>query len=157
MIVWFASFCNFSNNATSSAAEEEDFSELPQSSELVAESYSVKEIAASNITSPEKEYNQANQEDSLAPENSQNVVLQSTPSYPPVGLVPQLGNQITSFEGSDSQARDMSRLPSFLVKFMHYFYIHCLWCMFHYKLVFYGQPYFLVQSYDHDRYGWHWS
>lgn len=86
----------------------------------------MKEIAASNIMSPEKEYNQANQEDSLAPENSQNVVLQSTPSYLPVGLVPQLGNQITSFEGSDTQARDMSRLPSFLVKFMHYFYIHCL-------------------------------
>lgn len=84
----------------------------------------MKEIVASNITSPEKEYNQANQ--GLAPESSQNVVLQSMPSYPPVGLVPQLGGQIASFEGSDSQARDMSRLPSFLVKFMPYLYIHCL-------------------------------
>ncbi|XP_074591422.1 GBF-interacting protein 1-like [Curcuma longa] len=105
---------SLSNNAASSAAEEEDFSEHPQSSEQVTESYSVKEIVASNITSPEKEYNQANQ--GLAPESSQNVVLQSMPSYPPVGLVPQLGGQIASFEGSDSQARDMSRLPSFLVQ-----------------------------------------
>ncbi|KAG6469659.1 hypothetical protein ZIOFF_070589 [Zingiber officinale] len=105
---------SLSNNATSSAAEEDDFSEHPQLSEQVTESYSVKEIVASNITSPEKEYNEANQEDNLAPESSQNVVLQSMPSYPPVGLVPQLGSHIASFEGSDSHARDMSRLPSFL-------------------------------------------
>ncbi|XP_042446115.1 GBF-interacting protein 1-like isoform X1 [Zingiber officinale] len=107
---------SLSNNATSSAAEEDDFSEHPQLSEQVTESYSVKEIVASNITSPEKEYNEANQEDNLAPESSQNVVLQSMPSYPPVGLVPQLGSHIASFEGSDSHARDMSRLPSFLVQ-----------------------------------------
>ncbi|KAG6467923.1 hypothetical protein ZIOFF_072488 [Zingiber officinale] len=108
---------SLSNNATSSAAEEDDFSEHPQLSEQVTESYSVKEIVASNITSPEKEYNEANQEDNLAPESSQNVVLQSMPSYPPVGLVPQLGSHIASFEGSDSHARDIGIMVQNFVHF----------------------------------------
>ncbi|KAG6474750.1 hypothetical protein ZIOFF_068689 [Zingiber officinale] len=106
------------SNSTSSTAEEDDFSEQTQSPEQVTDNYSKKEIVISNSASPETEYNQTNQEDSLSPEGSQNLIVQSTPSYPPVGLVPQLSSQITSFESSESQARE-SRLPSFLVQ-QHY-------------------------------------
>ncbi|KAG6472946.1 GBF-interacting protein 1-like isoform X1 [Zingiber officinale] len=107
-----------SSNSTSSTAEEDDFSEQTQSPEQVTDNYSKKEIVISNSASPETEYNQTNQEDSLSPEGSQNLIVQSTPSYPPVGLVPQLSSQIASFESSESQARE-SRLPSFLVQ-QHY-------------------------------------
>ncbi|XP_074566028.1 GBF-interacting protein 1-like isoform X2 [Curcuma longa] len=107
------------SNSTSPTAEEDDFSEHPQSPEQVTDNYSKKEIVISNSASPETEYNETNQEDSISPEGSQNLIVQSTPSYPPVGLVPQLSSQIASFESSESQARDASRLPSFLVQ-QHY-------------------------------------
>ncbi|WOK95242.1 hypothetical protein Cni_G03949 [Canna indica] len=100
----------------SSAAKEADSPERPQSPEQVPESYSTKETGVSTSISAAAEYDQSKQEVDLAPEGPQNLVVQSAPSYPPLGLVPQLGSQFGPFESSEPQTRDASRLPSFLVQ-----------------------------------------
>lgn len=75
----------------------------------------MKEIIVSDSTSLAAEYNQPNQEVSLAPEVPQNFVVESAPSYPPEGLVLQLGSQLAPVETSEPQALDTSHLPSLLV------------------------------------------
>lgn len=98
-----------------SAAKEAKFSESPQSPEQVPDSYSTKETDVSTDTPAAVEYDQSKQDAALTPEEPQNLVVQSASSYPPIGLIPHLGSQFTPFETSEPQARDASRLPSFLV------------------------------------------
>ncbi|KAG6536158.1 hypothetical protein ZIOFF_001207 [Zingiber officinale] len=107
---------SLSNNETSSDTKDDDFPEHPQSSEHAPDSYLIKEIVVSNSASLAAEYNQPNQEISLAPEVPQNFVVESAPSYPPEGLVLQLGSQLAPVETSEPQALDTSHLPSLLVR-----------------------------------------
>jgi hypothetical protein len=55
------------------------------------------------------------QEILLPPEGPQNTTVQNAPNYN-FGLVPtMLGSQHVQFEGSESQAQEMSRFPNFVV------------------------------------------
>ncbi|XP_074577177.1 GBF-interacting protein 1-like isoform X1 [Curcuma longa] len=107
---------SLSNNETFSDTKDDDFPEHPQSSEHDHDSYLMKEIVVSSSTSIAAEYNQPNQEVSLAPEVPQNFVVEFAPSYPPEGLVLQLGSQLAPVETSEPQALDTSHLPSLLVQ-----------------------------------------
>ncbi|CAL9073763.1 unnamed protein product [Musa textilis] len=108
---------SLSIHMATSAGEEPEFLGHPQSPELVLDSYPTKEASDSAIISTAVENDQCKQEASLAPEGSQNLVVQSAPSYSSLGLDTQvLGSQFAPFESSEPQARDASRLPNFLVQ-----------------------------------------
>lgn len=80
------------------------------------DSYSTKEAGVSASKSAAAEYDQSKQQANVSPEGPQNLVIQSAPSYPSLGMAPQvLGSQFSPFENSEPQARDSSRLPNFLV------------------------------------------
>lgn len=100
-----------------SAGQEAEFMGHPQSPELVLDSYPTKEASDSASISTAVENDQCKQEASLAPDGSQNLVVQSAPSYPSLGLDTQvLGSQFAPFESSEPQACDTSHLPNFLVQ-----------------------------------------
>ncbi|CAL9125371.1 GBF-interacting protein 1-like [Musa acuminata AAA Group] len=107
---------SLSTHTTSSAAQD-DFINHPQSPEQVSDNYSSNEAGIPSSISAAAEYDQSQKEAALVPEGLQNSVVQSAPSYPSLGLVPQvLGNQLGQFESSEHQAQDTSRFPSFLVQ-----------------------------------------
>ncbi|CAL9104512.1 unnamed protein product [Musa textilis] len=107
---------SLSTHTTSSAAQD-DFINHPQSPEQVSDNYSSNEAGIPSSISAAAEYDQSQKEAALVPDGLQNSVVQSAPSYPSLGLVPQvLGNQLGQFESSEHQAQDTSRFPSFLVQ-----------------------------------------
>ncbi|URD92625.1 hypothetical protein MUK42_01212 [Musa troglodytarum] len=107
---------SLSIHAASSAAQEADSPDHHQSPEQVPDSYSTKEAGVSASKSDAAEYDQSKQQANVSPEGPQNLVIQSAPSYPSLGMAPQvLGSQFSPFENSEPQARDSSRLPNFLV------------------------------------------
>ncbi|URD92626.1 hypothetical protein MUK42_01212 [Musa troglodytarum] len=106
---------SLSIHAASSAAQEADSPDHHQSPEQVPDSYSTKEAGVSASKSDAAEYDQSKQQANVSPEGPQNLVIQSAPSYPSLGMAPQvLGSQFSPFENSEPQARDSSRLPNFL-------------------------------------------
>ncbi|CAL9191185.1 unnamed protein product [Musa hybrid cultivar] len=108
---------SLSIHMATSAGQEAEFMGHPQSPELVLDSYPTKEASDSASISTAVENDQCKQEASLAPDGSQNLVVQSAPSYPSLGLDTQvLGSQFAPFESSEPQACDTSRLPNFLVQ-----------------------------------------
>ncbi|KAH7684174.1 hypothetical protein IHE45_05G227400 [Dioscorea alata] len=61
-----------------------------------------------------QEYDQSKPESTLASEGPQHSVIHTTPTYSTLGLVPQMLSQFATFEGTENQPRDASRLPSFV-------------------------------------------
>lgn len=105
-----------SSTHTTSSAAQDDFINHPQSPEQVSDNYSSNEAGIPSSISAAAEYDQSQKDAALVPDGLQNSVVQSAPSYPSLGLVPQvLGNQLGQFESSEHQAQDTSRFPSFLV------------------------------------------
>ncbi|KAG6787196.1 hypothetical protein POTOM_008831 [Populus tomentosa] len=101
-----------SNQNTQVTAEEGIYPDHPQSPSHVPENLSAEGDVSSN-TVPDYE---SKQEAALLSGGHQYSVVHTSPGYS-FGLVPpMLSGQIMPFENSESQARDVSRLPSFVVQ-----------------------------------------
>ncbi|KAH9793804.1 Flocculation protein [Citrus sinensis] len=102
-----------SNQNTLTAAEVGNYPDHPQSPTHVQENLSGEgDDSASAVT----EYTESKQDTESLSGGQQYSMVHTSPNYS-FGLVPpMLGNQFASFENSDSQARDVSRLPSFVVQ-----------------------------------------
>lgn len=79
------------------------------------------EVAASAVT----EYNEeAKQDNSLLPGGPQYSMVHTSPNYNFGFVPPMIGNQFAAFENYESQARDASRLPSFVVSLPVHLFIY---------------------------------
>lgn len=108
-----------SQNASPNAREhqEEDYAENSQSPANMPENLSPEEGDVPSGISPGPEYDQSKSETALPPGGPQYSVVHTTPNYSSFGLMPpMLGSQFASFENSEHQTRDASRLPSFVVQ-----------------------------------------
>lgn len=103
----------FSNQIALGTAEEGDYTDCPPSSSHVPENLSSTEVDVSSSVVPE--YNEPKQETNLPPGGHQYSVVHTSPNYSFGFMPPMLGNQLAPFESTESQARDVSRLPSFVV------------------------------------------
>ncbi|XP_057955419.1 GBF-interacting protein 1-like isoform X2 [Malania oleifera] len=96
------------------STEEGDYPVHPQSPTHVLENLSSVEGDVSAATAV-PEYNEPKQETALPPGGHSHPVVHTSAGYS-VGFVPpMLGSQITPVESSESQGRDFTRLPSFVV------------------------------------------
>ncbi|CAN4084542.1 unnamed protein product [Withania somnifera] len=99
-----------SNQNASVAAEDTDYSDQPPPSyeqeKLLAEGDDDSSSSAPECSEPKQETLQAGQQYS---------VVDTSPNYNFGFVPPMLGNQLPPFESSESQTRDVSRLPNFLV------------------------------------------
>ncbi|PKA50512.1 hypothetical protein AXF42_Ash013727 [Apostasia shenzhenica] len=102
-----------SNRNSAPVVEDDSYAENQQhefpenSSTRVSHSPSLSETAA---------YDQTKAEVSVPIEESQGIVVHTPPSYSNLSLVPPvLGSHFATFEGADVQARDNTRLPSFVI------------------------------------------
>ncbi|XP_062152206.1 GBF-interacting protein 1-like isoform X2 [Alnus glutinosa] len=101
-----------SNQNALAPAEEGHYPDHPQSPTHVSENLSSGDGDVSSSTIPE--YNESKQKTALPSGGHQYPVVHTSPNYS-FGLVPpMLGSQLAPFENSESQARDVSRLPSFV-------------------------------------------
>ncbi|KAJ6832300.1 GBF-interacting protein 1-like [Iris pallida] len=106
-----------SSEQTASNTHETDYADQPQSVPQMPELLSSREPEISSSVPTEPEYDQLKPEVSVAQEGSQYSVVHTAPTYSNFGFVPQiLGNQFTTFEGAEPQARDATRIPSFVVQ-----------------------------------------
>lgn len=99
-----------SNQNASAAAEETDYPDQPPSSHG-QESLPAK--GDGNISSSAPECSEPKQES--LPAGQQYSVVHTSPNYNFGFAPPMLTNQLPPFENSESQPRDVSRLPNFLV------------------------------------------
>ncbi|KAF8414285.1 hypothetical protein HHK36_002287 [Tetracentron sinense] len=102
-----------SNQIASPTAQERDYPDHPQSPMHVPENLSSGEGDA--LSSAVPEYDQSKQETALPSGGPQYSVVHSAPNYGFGFMQPVLGSQLAPFE-SEPQARDVSRLPSFVVQ-----------------------------------------
>ncbi|KAK9285319.1 hypothetical protein L1049_024510 [Liquidambar formosana] len=102
-----------SNQNTFATAEEGDYPDPPQSPTHVPENLSSVEGDISSSAVPE--YNESKQETALLHGGHQYSVVHTSPNYNFGFVPPMLGSHLAPFENSESQARDVSRLPSFVV------------------------------------------
>ncbi|XP_011008079.1 PREDICTED: flocculation protein FLO11 [Populus euphratica] len=93
-------------------AEEGNYPDHPQSPSHVPGKLSAEGDVSSNVV-PDYE---SKQEAALLSGGQQYSVVHTSPSYSFGFVPPMLGSQIAPFENSESQARDVSRLPSFVVQ-----------------------------------------
>lgn len=93
-------------------AEEGDYPDHPQSPTNVRESLSPGNDVSSNAI---QEYDESKQKTALPPEGHQYPGVHTSPNYSFGFVPPMLGTQLAPFENSESQARDVPRLPSFVV------------------------------------------
>ncbi|XP_019431617.1 PREDICTED: GBF-interacting protein 1-like isoform X2 [Lupinus angustifolius] len=90
-----------------------DYPDHPQSPTNVPENLSSSEVDGSS--SAIQEYNESKQDTALPPEGHQYSEVHTSPNYS-YGFVPPIfANQVTPFDSSETQPRDISRLPSFVV------------------------------------------
>jgi hypothetical protein len=94
-------------------AEEGHYPDHPQSPTHVPENLSSGDGDVSSSTIPE--YNESKQKTALPSGGHQYSVVHTSPNYSFGFVPPMLGSQLAPFENSESQARDVSRLPSFVV------------------------------------------
>ncbi|GMP53232.1 hypothetical protein CsSME_00018757 [Camellia sinensis var. sinensis] len=92
--------------------EEGDYPDHPQSPAHGPENLSSGEGDTSSTAVPE--YSESKQETAL-PGNHQYSMIHTSPSYSFGFMPPMVGSQLAPFESSESQARDVPRLPSFVV------------------------------------------
>ncbi|XP_068637661.1 GBF-interacting protein 1-like isoform X2 [Aristolochia californica] len=106
-----------SNQNASPAVEEGEYPNHPQSSTHMQENLLHSEPDASSAISPGPEYDPTKPETALPPGGPHYSVVHTAPNYSTFGLVPpMLGNQFSPFESSEPQARDATRIPSFVVQ-----------------------------------------
>ncbi|KAF1868981.1 hypothetical protein Lal_00048261 [Lupinus albus] len=90
-----------------------DYPDHPQSPTNVPENLSSSEVDGSS--SAIQEYNESKEDTALPPEGHQYSEVLTSPNYS-YGFVPPIfGNQVTPFDNSETQPRDISRLPNFVV------------------------------------------
>jgi len=82
-----------------------------------------------------QEYNESKQDTALPSGGHQYSGVLTSPNYSFGFVPPVLGTQLTQFDNSESQTRDASRLPSFIVSLLPIFLIFislfnslCLFC-----------------------------
>lgn len=90
-----------------------DYSEHPQSPTNATENLPTSEVDVSS--SAVQEYSESKQDTPLSSGGQQYSVVTTTPNYSFGFVPPMLGTQLPPFDNSESQARDISRLPSFVV------------------------------------------
>ncbi|KAG8642219.1 hypothetical protein MANES_12G063603v8 [Manihot esculenta] len=102
-----------SNQDTFVAAEEGAYPDHPESPSHAPENLTGEsKVSSSAIT----EYNESKQDNVLLSGGQQYSGVHTSPSYSFGFVPPMLSSQIAPFENSESQARDVSRLPSFVVQ-----------------------------------------
>ena len=94
---------------------EGDYPDYPQSARHVPENLLAGEGDVSSPASPD--YTESKKETSLPLEGHQYSMVHTSPSYSFGFMPPMVSSPIAPFESSDAQARDVSRLPSFVVSF----------------------------------------
>lgn len=102
-----------SNQNVFATGDEGDYSEHQQSPTQIPENLSSVEGDVSTVAAPE--YTESKQEAAL-PHGGQQYSMHNSPNYGFGFMPPMLGSQLAQYENTDSQARDASRLPSFLVQ-----------------------------------------
>ncbi|KAM0936518.1 putative GBF-interacting protein [Dioscorea sansibarensis] len=93
------------------------YPEDPHSSTEKQENLSLMGAGISSGGPEVQEYDQSKPESTLASEGPQPSIIHTTPTYSTLGLVPQMLSQFATFEGTENQPRDASRLPSFVHHF----------------------------------------
>lgn len=102
------------------AAEEGAYPDHPESPSHAPENLTGEsKVSSSAIT----EYNESKQDNVLLSGGQQYSGVHTSPSYSFGFVPPMLSSQIAPFENSESQARDVSRLPSFVVSLSHQNYV----------------------------------
>lgn len=115
---------DFSNQNVIATADEGDYPEHPQSPTHVPENLSSTEGDVSSNATPGP--NESKQDTEL-PSGGQQYSMVNTSSTYSFGLVPPiLGSQLAPLENAESQARDVSRLPSFVVSRLSSFFFPVL-------------------------------
>uniref|UniRef100_A0A5B7ACS6 GBF-interacting protein 1 N-terminal domain-containing protein n=1 Tax=Davidia involucrata TaxID=16924 RepID=A0A5B7ACS6_DAVIN len=102
-----------SNQNALATAEEGGYPDHPQSPTHVPENLSSGEGDVSSNAVPE--YSESKPETALPPGSNQYSMVHTSPNYSFGFMPPMLSSQLAPFESSESQARDVSRLPSFVV------------------------------------------
>ncbi|KAF7833210.1 GBF-interacting protein 1-like [Senna tora] len=102
-----------SSQTAAVTAEMGDYPDHPQSPTNVPENLSSNEVDVSS--SAIQEYNEAKQDAPLPSGGQQYSVVNTSPNYSFGFVPPMLGTQLPPFDTSEAQARDISRLPSFVV------------------------------------------
>lgn len=97
---------------------EEDYPDHPLSPTHAPENLSGRgDVSASSVP----ELSESKQESALLSGGQHSSVVQTSPNYS-LGFLPHmLGGQFAQFENSESQARDVSHLPSFVVRIKYSF------------------------------------
>jgi len=97
------------------STHEVEYPDQQQSLTQMPESQPSGEVVVSSGTSAAPEYEQPKSEAPLVSEGPQYSVVH-TPTYSAIGLIPpMLGSQFAPFESTETQGRDATRLPSFMV------------------------------------------
>lgn len=108
-----------------------DYPDHPQSPSNVPVNLESSEVDGSS--SATQEFNESKQDTALPPEGHQYPGMHVSPNYG-FGFVPPMsGTQLTSFDNSESQTRDVSRLPSFIVSPATYIVFVC--CVVYYAFL----------------------
>ncbi|XP_058218637.1 uncharacterized protein LOC131329507 isoform X3 [Rhododendron vialii] len=102
-----------SNQNALGTTEEGDIPDHPQSPIHAPQNALAVESNVSSSTVPE--YSESKHDTSLQPGSHNYSMIHTSPSYSFGYMPPVVGSQLAPFESSDSQARDVSRLPSFVV------------------------------------------
>lgn len=103
----------YSNQIALGTTDEGDIPDHPQSPIHAPQHASAVESNVSSSVVPE--YSESKQDTSLQPGSHNYSMIHTSPSYSFGYMPPVVGSQLAPFESSDSQARDVSRLPSFVV------------------------------------------
>lgn len=104
-------YCSSQNAAVT--AEGGDYPDNPKSPTSVPQNLSSSEVDVSS--SAIQEYNESKQDTALPSGGHQYSVVHTSPNYSFGFVPPMLGTQLPPFDNSESQTRDISRLPSFVV------------------------------------------
>ncbi|XP_038704232.1 GBF-interacting protein 1-like isoform X1 [Tripterygium wilfordii] len=101
-----------SPNALETAEEEGAYPEHPQSPSNIHNNFSGEGDVSSSVV---QEFEESKQESALSGGHQYSVV-HTSPNYNYGFMPPIIGSQASAFENSESQARDVSRFPSFVVQ-----------------------------------------
>ncbi|KAF1890041.1 hypothetical protein Lal_00025373 [Lupinus albus] len=102
-----------SSQNTAVTSEMGYYPDHPESPANVPDNLSSSEVDGSS--SAIQEYNESKQDTALPSEGHQYSEVHTFPNYSYGYVPPILGNQVTSFDSSETQTHDISRLPSFVV------------------------------------------
>eukprot|EP00257_Ricinus_communis_P027986 XP_025015400.1 GBF-interacting protein 1 [Ricinus communis] len=102
-----------SNQDTMETVEEGAYPDHPESPSHVSGNLSTEGDVSSSAV---PDYSESKQETALMSGGQQYSVVHTTPNYSFGFVPPVLSSQIATFENSESQQRDVSRLPSFVVQ-----------------------------------------